>query len=242
MAEAKDAGVTVVQGGVADTSPKSIFHAITEIEQFSLAEQRDEISKDALTTFKRLTFAMIGMKHGAFGVLISVLITPIMLGVIDHYFPIFGTYQPSPVDIAFGILSSFGPSVAFTYLIAKMVSRVYWGDLTKSAINSFLWGYAGGKITAVLVFGIFLHFLYVKIPTARIIEFIQGYPAQIIGFFLSMNEGQVIALILNIHKNLISCAWIISIVLIINLFIIIFFMVRGKITSKRKEKLKEDWT
>jgi len=140
--------------------PKGLLEAISFIEQNFSNELGGAILKETfLTTKQRLEFFEVGFRGSFMSGLISAMLTPIAIGVIERYIPIFGDADPSRFDMVFAFMLAVGYSLGFAIFLAY-ASTKFVGGYTRAMIRNLLGGVvAGAAFKAILAF-LGFHFLY----------------------------------------------------------------------------------
>ena len=92
---AKSQGASVVPGAPEDASAKSLLHALSEIEQLSLAELRGSLPEEVLPIQPRFTYIDVACKSAAMMTLITFVTAPFSIAVVQKIMPAFGSTNPS---------------------------------------------------------------------------------------------------------------------------------------------------
>jgi len=235
-----NSNVAVVPGSSpVDVKARSLWHAVTEIEQFSFAELDSNIPSEALTSLNLLSFGVAGMKSSALSVTLSFLTAPFSFCVLDRYLPVFGTTNPSLLDQIFSIMLSITPQIGFALLLSTMLFKVYRGEITKRSINHLVGGYLFGKLLVTLFFLYLFHWFYYRVGDNEIywiadkLEFLLG--------FLGVEFEAVYRFLLDFRENFISSAWFVGIVSIITFFIVMISYFWGAKRSRNLHKISQMW-
>jgi hypothetical protein len=176
----------VVTSPMTDVRATSLFHALSEIEQFSAAEMRVSLPDGVVPMLPKLSFMDVGFKNGVVTTAITFLLAPITMLAVDHFIPVFGSDNPSWLDKAFVYAFASAPAWALALLIAFVSAKTYRGQVTKSLINGLLFSYAISKITLSIFLIAVAYFIYSRVFTAElvykivdsgrdVIEFIQNH-------------------------------------------------------------------
>lgn len=140
--------------------PVGIVAAISEIQQYYVVErQGNTVSAEFLTLKGKLSFMEIGFKAAFISGLVSALMTPISIGVLQQYIPIFGSYDPTLFDKAFALLLSVSFALGYAFFLATL-GKYYIGEITKTAIKNLIGGFASGAILKMILVFIFFHFTF----------------------------------------------------------------------------------
>ncbi|TYO96778.1 hypothetical protein EDC39_11266 [Geothermobacter ehrlichii] len=140
--------------------PKGFLEAISFIEQSFANELGGAIIRDTfLTTKQRLEFFEVGFRSSFLSGLISALLTPIAIGVVERYIPIFGDADPSRFDLVFAFMLAVGYSIGFAIFLAYACTK-FIGSYTRSMIRNLLGGVVAGSILKAILAFLGFHFLY----------------------------------------------------------------------------------
>jgi len=145
--------------------PKGFLEAIAYIEQNFANELGGAVIRDGfLTTKQRLEFFEVGFRSSFISGLISALLTPFAIGVVERYIPVFGSTSPDTFDVGFAFLLAIGYSLGFAIFLAYACTK-FVGFYTRAMIRNLLGGViTGAVLKAILVF-IGFHFLYIVVLT-----------------------------------------------------------------------------
>jgi len=140
--------------------PKGLLEAISFIEQNFSNELGGAILKDTfLTTKQRLEFFEVGFRSSFLSGLISALLTPVAIGVVEKYIPIFGDGDPTRFDIAFAFMLAVGYSLGFGIFLAFACTK-FVGSYTRSMIRNLLGGVVTGSLLKAFISFLGFHFIY----------------------------------------------------------------------------------
>ena len=140
--------------------PKGLLEAISFIEQNFSNEIGGAILKSTfLTTKQRLEFFEVGFRSAFVSGLVSALLTPIALGVVEKYIPIFGDADPSRFDMVFAFMLAVGYSLGFAIFLAHACTK-FIGGYTKAMIRNLLGGVVAGAVLKAVLSFLGFHFLY----------------------------------------------------------------------------------
>ena len=143
--------------------PRGLLEAISYIDQnFANELGGCMIHARFLTTKQRLEFMEVGFRSAFASGLVSALLTPVAIGVIERYIPMFGSADPSLFDKFSAFLLAFGFSLGYAIFMAK-TATCYIGKYTRAMISNLLGGMAFGAILKAVVAFIAFHFIYFKI-------------------------------------------------------------------------------
>ena len=147
--------------------PRGLLSAIAFIEQNYANELGGcIIPARYLTTMQRIEFFEVGFRSAFVSGVITALLTPVAIGVLEQYIPIFGDLSPTVIDKFSAFLLALGFWLGYAIFLAK-ASTSFIGGYTRSMVLNLLSGVVIGAIfKAVLAFVIY-HFLYIKVLTDK---------------------------------------------------------------------------
>ena len=145
--------------------PRGLLDAISYIDQNFANELGGCMIKSRfLTTKQRLEFMEVGFRSSFASGIVSALLTPIAIGVIEQYIPMFGDASPTLFDKCSAFLLALGFSLGYAIFMAK-ASTCFIGEYTRAMVLNLLGGMIFGAIVKAIVVFIAFHFLYFKIFT-----------------------------------------------------------------------------
>lgn len=157
----KDGGGTIVAGGnlsAASRAP-SFLEAVGIIEQVSSCEL--DLPAGAYPMQEYLGFSNGGALHALKTTVLTFVISPITMLVMDKYMRIFGNASPSLGDKAFAVLMSCAPALGFALFFAYVLNKLYVrGRTTKNLLKYYLTPFIVVKFAATLF--MFMLFLVVS--------------------------------------------------------------------------------
>ncbi len=167
----RDSGIVISTAPV--IKPKGLFDAIAEIEQFYVAESEgSEIPERFFTIKNKIEFFEVGFKGSFISGLVTVLLTPVAIGVIERMIPVFGSHNPSTYDMLFVFSIALSFTIGYSLFIG-VLGRYYRGRVTKSMIRNFIGGVITGAALKLIIAFIFYHFMYlVVLKEERIANFL----------------------------------------------------------------------
>lgn len=140
--------------------PKGFLEAISFIEQNFANELGGAVLRQTfLTTKQRIEFFEVGFRSSFLSGLIAALLTPIAIGVVERYIPVFGSTNPDAFDLIFAFLLAVGYSLGFGIFLAVAATK-FIGSYTKAMIRNLLGGVVAGAILKAALAFIAFHFLY----------------------------------------------------------------------------------
>jgi hypothetical protein len=140
--------------------PKGLLDAISEIQQYYVVERSGStIPVDFFTLAGKLAFFEVGFKGGFICGLVSAFLTPVAIGVIEKYLPIFGSYDPTLYDKFFAFLIAVSFTVGYAFFFASL-GKYYIGEISKAAIKNLIAGLVSGAILKFVIAFMAFHFIY----------------------------------------------------------------------------------
>ncbi|ADU66170.1 hypothetical protein Selin_1436 [Desulfurispirillum indicum S5] len=160
-------GPVIVQSSPGRSEPpKNIIDAISDIQRFSVSEVTGSLPEDFFTIANRLDMFFVGLKTALAGLIFMALLTPLSLGVIGQYIPIFGAKEPTLYDQFFAYYLMFAFTLSYAFLVA-MVGKYYRGTVVKVTIRNLMAGVMVGATLKALIIFIIYHVIYFKILTPQ---------------------------------------------------------------------------
>lgn len=140
--------------------PKGFLEAISFIEQNFANELGGAVIRESfLTTKQRIEFFEVGFRSSFLSGLISALLTPIAIGVVERYIPVFGSTNPDTFDLIFAFLLAVGYSLGFGVFLAYAATK-FIGNYTRAMIRNLLGGVVAGAVLKAILAFIGFHFLF----------------------------------------------------------------------------------
>ena len=119
-----------VQSIQSETRPRGIIDAISNIEYYHAQEKRGAILSSGFFTLKQqIEYFEVGFRGSFISGLITAVITPLAIGVVERRIPVFGSTTPSDFDRIFVFLPAFGFWLGYACFIARAAS-LYIGPYT----------------------------------------------------------------------------------------------------------------
>lgn len=154
-----------VQSIEAETRPRGLIEAVSTIEYYHAQEKRGAILSAGFFTLKqKIEYFEVGFRGSFISGLITAMITPLAIGVVERMIPVFGSTSPTTFDKCFIFLLAFGFTLGYACFIAR-ASSLYIGSYTRSMIRNFVGGVITGAVCKMLIAFIFFHFLYMVVLT-----------------------------------------------------------------------------
>ena len=145
--------------------PRGFLEAIGYVEQNFSNELGGAIVRETfLTTQQRLEFFEVGFKSAFISGLISALLTPFAIGVVERYIPVFGSNAPNATDTIFAFLLAVGYSLGFAVFLSHACTK-FIGSYTRAMVRNLLGGVVTGSVLKAILAFIAFHFLYIVVLT-----------------------------------------------------------------------------
>lgn len=139
--------------------PAGFIDAISQIERNNeLERQGSDIPKRLFTTGQKLEFWEVGCRSTLWSGIISILITPLAIGVIERMIPVFGSTNPSTGDQLLALLLAASFAIGYAFFLGR-IGMLYDGQYTRIMIRSFLNGVFMSGIFKIIFAMIFYHTL-----------------------------------------------------------------------------------
>ncbi len=156
-----------VQSLQAETHPRGIIDAISNIEYYHAQEKRGAILSAGFFTLKqKIEYFEVGFRGALVSGLVTALIMPVAIGVTEKMIPVFGSSSPNAFDVFFVFLLAFGFTLGYSCFIARAAS-LYIGPYTRSMIRNFVGGVITGAIGKMVIAFIFFHFMYMVVLSEK---------------------------------------------------------------------------
>ena len=121
----------------------------------------------------------VGFKGAFISGLVSILLTPFFVGVIERYIPIFGSYEFTLFDQAFAVALTLSFSMGYSLILAS-IGRYYIGKLSKRAINWLMAGLTVAGVLKMVIAFVFYNTLYASVlDDGRVSRFLLWFYPQV---------------------------------------------------------------
>jgi len=156
----------------AEIHPQGLLSAIGMIEdQYENEKGGAIIPPGRFTTPRRVEFMEVGARTGFAASLGMTLLTPLAIGVLDKYIPIFGSFTPSLFDQLCGVVLAVVFPMTYSFLFAGAALK-HLGGYTRAMVNNLLCGMAIASFLKAFVAFLAFHFIYFKILTDKNIAWV----------------------------------------------------------------------
>ena len=161
---------TVIMTAQPLQKPKGFIETLADIQQVASIESRGASIPETFFTIKnKLDFFTVGLKGAFVSGLITALLTPFAIGVIEKKIPVFGSMNPAGFDKVFVFILALSYSIGYGIFIGS-AGRYSYGSVTRSMIRNFLGGVMTGAFFKMFAAFIFFHFLYMNVFSDRVLE------------------------------------------------------------------------
>jgi len=237
---AKSQGATVVPGAPEDASAKSLLHALSEIEQLSLAELRGSLPEEVLPIQPRFTYIDVACKSAAMMTLITFVTAPFSIAVVQKVMPAFGSTNPSIIDQIYVYLFSCAPSIAAAILITSIISKTYTGNVMKRVVNLFTTSYIITKMVMSILLLLVFYVAATQWITADGVLKVLSY----FDIFFRKNPAAKESsyyFLMEFRQILVPAAIYATIVHLATATIISLGYIRGTMRTREIELLRKEW-
>jgi hypothetical protein len=195
---------TVIQSRGEDTKARSFFEAISMIEQISAAEMEMDLPEGSYPTFSKLSFSAVAMKHAISTTLLTFLMAPFSMLVLERFLPVFGNSEPGFFDKAFAVLLAAAPAVCLSFFFVYVINRVYIrGKVTRALLGYYVNSYIIVKFIATFFMFMSVFVLYNSVMSLDNIEAASSGIDKVVSPF---SKGQVIHV--RIHTFLLTFRYV----------------------------------
>jgi hypothetical protein len=173
-------------GVAGSTRPKSFIDVVSIVQNYFLAEKDgNDLPENLLTLKGKIVISEVGFKGAFISGLISILLTPFFVGVIERYIPIFGSYEFTLFDQAFAVALTLSFAMGYSLILAS-IGRYYIGKLSKRAINWLMAGMTVAAVLKIVIAFVFYNTLYASVlEEERVARFLLWFYPQISYSFLN---------------------------------------------------------
>lgn len=217
--------------------PRGLLDAISEIQQYYTVEKGgSNIPEDFLTLKGKLSFFMVGFKHASFSGLVSILLTPLALGVISKYIPIFGSRNPTLFDKFLALMIGLAFNLAYSALIS-ILRKYNVGSITKTAIRSLLSGIMVATGVKVVFSWVLFHLMYfIAFDPQNLTRILVKMP-----FLNKTLKVQMFDFLLQFKPVLLASAYFIAITSVLFVGIPAIFIYRGGRRLEEELRKEREW-
>ena len=217
--------------------PRGLLDAISEIQQYYTVEKGgSNIPEDFLTIKGKLSFFMVGFKHTLLSGFVSLVFTPISIGVINNYIPIFGSRDPSLFDEFFALMIGLSFNLGYSAVIA-ILRKYNIGSITRTAIRSLL----GGILVAMGVKVVFSWTLYHLLYFLAFEPHVLSRSLLKIPFVTGGFRVQMFHFLLQFRPVLLTSAYFIAITSVLFVGIPAIFIYKGGKRLEEEMRKKREW-
>ncbi|HOC45969.1 MAG TPA: hypothetical protein PKM26_05135 [Syntrophorhabdaceae bacterium] len=234
---AADKGGGMFSAGLADMKPTSLMHALSEIENFSVAEMDADLPTGFVTTKISMEFTERGFITALVGTTFTYSESIISFLAAKGLIPIFTSTNPGIFESLFSYAMNLALPLSFALMIGLILFRTFRGAATKKLINSFLSGYVSTIIVLAIAYFLLENIVYYKVLTHANIAKWTDEGRQI----FNNQWSQPYYLLMNIRSVLIPSGMFSLLASIGSAGIIIVLWVIGTIRSNRFSAFLKQW-
>lgn len=222
-------GGPILSGGNPRDKPKSLIEAISDIQMYAAMEREGQpLPEEYLLLRERVGFAEVGLKGGLGSTLISGLMLPLSIAVIQHLFPIFGTFEPSWFDQTFALILGVSFQLGYNMVTALNLAACYLGAWCRKAIWALYGGLLLGKGLVVFFLFWFYHWLYFILTPALLHRWFTKSEFVLKLFLITPQGAQHLERwILAVRHVLLISAWMVLALTAVTSLIAIVILFRG---------------
>jgi hypothetical protein len=236
----KDEGLLIVNDDNRNVKPKSLINAISEIEQFSVAEMHSEIPEGSLPIATSLSFFEVGLKSGLLSGIITTVMTPLMMAASERLIPVFGEQELTLFNRLFSIALAVAFPVCYALFIFVILTKSYAGNITKKAINNLVGGISFGTVLKTIVVCLLFHFMYFRfldpdIVTDVLVKIRNIYDVP------QLNYEAIYYWIMGFKKVFIPSAYFIAAVNALFIGIVVSALFIGRYKTRIRNQFLKEW-
>ena len=136
---------------------------VSIVQNYFLAEKDgNDLPENLLTLKGKIVISEVGFKGAFISGLVSILLTPFFVGVIERSIPIFGSYEFTVFDQAFAVALTLSFALGYSLILAS-IGKFYIGRLSKRAINWLMCGLTMAGILKIIIAFILYNTLYASV-------------------------------------------------------------------------------
>jgi hypothetical protein len=166
--------------------PRSFIDVVSIVQNYFLAEKDgNDLPENLLTLKGKIVISEVGFKGAFISGLVSILLTPFFVGVIERSIPIFGSYEFTVFDQAFAVALTLSFAMGYSLILAS-IGKFYIGRLSKRAINWLMCGLTMAGILKIIIAFVLYNTLYATVlEEARVARFLLWFYPQVSYPFLN---------------------------------------------------------
>jgi len=147
----------------AEYHPQGFLSLVGWVERSHFAERGGAIIDPAfLTTPQRTEIMEIGFRSSFASGIAMALLFPLAIGVLERHIPIFGSVDPSWLDLCCGLLLALTFPLGYSAFLAYIASK-HLGGYTRAMVANLLSGVAAASALKVIILFIGFHVIYLKV-------------------------------------------------------------------------------
>lgn len=160
----KGGDVTTIQTPP-EEKPKGILDALSELEYYYTQELKGAVLDGGFfTTKQRFSFLELGFRSTFVSSVVTALMTPIAIGVVEKMVPVFGSTEPNLFDTVFVFMLTLSYLIGYAFLIGRG-SMCFFGEYTHQMVKNLVGGVITAAVLKMGIIFILFHFIYLKLFT-----------------------------------------------------------------------------
>ncbi len=224
------------------TKPKSLIHAISEIEQYSVAEINSELPEGALPLAASLSFFEVGLKAGLLSGVITGVMTPLMMAASENLITVFGAFEPSLFNRLFSIALTITFPISYALFIFMSLTKSYAGNITRRAINNLVGGVSSGTIVKTIIVVLLFHFMcFHTFDSDAIVDKLNWFHDLSFIPNHNLDYEAIFEWIMAFKVLLIPSAYFVAFINTIFVLIVVLAVIIGRHRTKTKIEFLKEW-
>ncbi len=217
--------------------PKSFIDALSQIQNFYVIEnQAGPLPVDFFTLKEKIEFTGVGFKSVIASALVSILFSPIFIGVMERHIPIFGSYDPSLADKTFAFILTAVFTLGYSLFLATKTPRYYIPNVCRSAINLLLSGMTVAAVVKMAIALVLYHTLW-AIPDGTL----AGWLLHFQGYISLETINTIYLWMVNFKPVLLTSSYFVVLMTFLMVLIPLVSIVYCAIKVKREQKRRAKW-
>jgi hypothetical protein len=157
----------VVVGGITREIPHGLLDFISDLEYKHTQELKgvaESLHESFFTTKDKMLAMELGFRQTFASGLVTALMTPIAIGVVEKMIPVFGSSTPSVMDNIFVFSLTLSYLIGYAYFLGFAATRFY-GGYTHAMVRNLLLGIFSAAALKCLIIFVLFNFIYIKVMT-----------------------------------------------------------------------------
>lgn len=147
--------------------PKGLLDFISELEYIHTQEIKGiaaSLAEEFFTTKDKLIAAELGFRQTFLSGVVTAMLTPFAIGVVEKMIPVFGSTEPSLFDSFYIFVLTLSYMIGYAFFIGSAATRFYGGYSHAMVKNLLLGVFTSAFLKMVIIFILF-NFIYIKVLT-----------------------------------------------------------------------------